>query len=141
QTVHEERGDRVERAATTAASLDAEQDSGSSPRRQDTILGTDLLKLGLRGCLNSPMNHLSQELTNLKVGRITKQIYGTAYTKLIKKVRKLEKTAKFSQARRRAKIVVSDDEDDLEDPSKHERKITKIRQDLGISLVQHDAEI
>ncbi|GKE35058.1 hypothetical protein Tco_1454380 [Tanacetum coccineum] len=61
KTVHEERGDSMERAATTAASLDAEQDSGniirtqsmatlneptpqgtgsgSGPRRQDTILG------------------------------------------------------------------------------------------------------
>ncbi|GJR24045.1 hypothetical protein Tco_0972572 [Tanacetum coccineum] len=61
ETVHEERGDSVERAATTAASLDAEQDSGninrtqsmttlhepipqgtgsgSGPRRQDTVLG------------------------------------------------------------------------------------------------------
>ncbi|GJR63913.1 hypothetical protein Tco_0009978 [Tanacetum coccineum] len=61
ETVHEERGDSMERAATTAASLDAEQDSGniirtqsmatlnepipqgtgsgSGPRRQDTILG------------------------------------------------------------------------------------------------------
>ncbi|GJS07296.1 hypothetical protein Tco_0364092 [Tanacetum coccineum] len=61
ETVHEERRDKVERAATTVASLDAEQDSGniirtqsmatlnepipqetasgSGPRRQDTILG------------------------------------------------------------------------------------------------------
>ncbi|GJS30117.1 putative ribonuclease H-like domain-containing protein [Tanacetum coccineum] len=39
ETVHEEKGDSVERASTTAASLDAEQDSGSGPRRQDTILG------------------------------------------------------------------------------------------------------
>ncbi|GJS11411.1 hypothetical protein Tco_0368207 [Tanacetum coccineum] len=39
ETVHEERGDSVERAATTATSLDAEQGSGGSPRRQDTILG------------------------------------------------------------------------------------------------------
>ncbi|GJR22661.1 putative ribonuclease H-like domain-containing protein [Tanacetum coccineum] len=61
ETVHEERGDNVERAATIAASLDAEQDSGSiirtqsmatlnepipqgtssgsGPKRQDTILG------------------------------------------------------------------------------------------------------
>ncbi|GKB84726.1 hypothetical protein Tco_0956998, partial [Tanacetum coccineum] len=38
-TVHEERGDSVERAATTATSLDAKQGSGGSPRRQDTILG------------------------------------------------------------------------------------------------------
>ncbi|GKD25934.1 hypothetical protein Tco_1232148, partial [Tanacetum coccineum] len=61
ETVHEERGDNMERDATTAASLDAEQvsgniirtqsmailnepipqgtSSGSGPRRQDTILG------------------------------------------------------------------------------------------------------
>ncbi|GKE45723.1 hypothetical protein Tco_1473007 [Tanacetum coccineum] len=39
ETVHEERGDSVERATTTAASLEAEQDSGSGPRRQYTILG------------------------------------------------------------------------------------------------------
>ncbi|GJZ57713.1 hypothetical protein Tco_0613207 [Tanacetum coccineum] len=37
KTVHKERGDSVERAATTATSLDAEQGSGGSPRRQDTI--------------------------------------------------------------------------------------------------------
>ncbi|GJT56255.1 hypothetical protein Tco_0991309 [Tanacetum coccineum] len=41
ETVHEERGDIMERAATTATSLDIEQDSGSGsgPRHQDTILG------------------------------------------------------------------------------------------------------
>ncbi|GJS94767.1 putative ribonuclease H-like domain-containing protein [Tanacetum coccineum] len=60
---------------------------------------------------------------------------------LIKKVEKLEKIVKSSQARRRTRIVVSDDEDDLEDPSKQGRKIAKIDQDPGISLVQHDAEI
>ncbi|GKF03717.1 hypothetical protein Tco_0030640 [Tanacetum coccineum] len=32
-------GDRMERAATTASSLEAEQDSGSGPRCQHTILG------------------------------------------------------------------------------------------------------
>ncbi|GJX78962.1 hypothetical protein Tco_0327111 [Tanacetum coccineum] len=67
-------------------------------------------------------------------------IYGAAYTKLIMKVKKLEKTVKSSQARRRAKIVVSDDEEDLEDPSKQGRKIDEIDQDPDISLVQHDAE-
>ncbi|GKB25718.1 hypothetical protein Tco_0865119 [Tanacetum coccineum] len=37
--VHKELGDRMGRAATTASSLEAEQDSGSGPRCQDTILG------------------------------------------------------------------------------------------------------
>ncbi|GJT22267.1 putative ribonuclease H-like domain-containing protein [Tanacetum coccineum] len=39
EAIHKELGDRMERAATTASSLEAEQDSGSGPRCQDTILG------------------------------------------------------------------------------------------------------
>ncbi|GJS61302.1 hypothetical protein Tco_0656086 [Tanacetum coccineum] len=39
EAVYKELGDRMERAATTASSLEAEQDSGSGPRCQDTILG------------------------------------------------------------------------------------------------------
>ncbi|GKE05452.1 hypothetical protein Tco_1397470 [Tanacetum coccineum] len=40
--------------------------------------------------------------------RQTKKVCGAAYTKLIKKVNKLERAAKSSQSRRRANIVVSD---------------------------------
>ncbi|GJV33064.1 putative ribonuclease H-like domain-containing protein [Tanacetum coccineum] len=39
EAVHKELGDKMERAATTASSLEAKQDSGSGPRCQDTILG------------------------------------------------------------------------------------------------------
>ncbi|GJW72842.1 hypothetical protein Tco_0132212 [Tanacetum coccineum] len=39
EAVHKELGVKMERAATTASSLEAEQDSGSGPRCQDTILG------------------------------------------------------------------------------------------------------
>ncbi|GJX14203.1 putative ribonuclease H-like domain-containing protein, partial [Tanacetum coccineum] len=39
EIIYVETGDSVERADTTAASLDAEHDSGSGPRSQDTILG------------------------------------------------------------------------------------------------------
>ncbi|GKA61788.1 putative ribonuclease H-like domain-containing protein [Tanacetum coccineum] len=39
EAVHKELGDRMKRAATTASSLEAEQDNGSGPRCQDTILG------------------------------------------------------------------------------------------------------
>ncbi|GJS85022.1 putative ribonuclease H-like domain-containing protein [Tanacetum coccineum] len=38
EVVHKELGDRMERAATTASSLEAEHDSGSGSRCQDTIL-------------------------------------------------------------------------------------------------------
>ncbi|GJR23280.1 putative ribonuclease H-like domain-containing protein [Tanacetum coccineum] len=39
EAVHKELGDRMERAATTASSFEAEQDSGSGPRCQETTLG------------------------------------------------------------------------------------------------------
>ncbi|GJX34336.1 hypothetical protein Tco_0245893, partial [Tanacetum coccineum] len=39
EAVHKELGDRMERAVTTASSLEVEQDNGSGPRCQDTILG------------------------------------------------------------------------------------------------------
>nr|GEW99577.1 hypothetical protein [Tanacetum cinerariifolium] len=65
----------------------------------------------------------------------TKKVYGAAYTKLIMKVKKLEKNVKSSQVRRRAKIVVSNDEE-LEDPSKQgRRKIEEIDQDAEVHLV------
>ncbi|GJU46154.1 hypothetical protein Tco_1203420 [Tanacetum coccineum] len=37
ETIHKERGDNVERAATTATSLDAERGSGGSPRCQEAM--------------------------------------------------------------------------------------------------------
>ncbi|GJY38202.1 hypothetical protein Tco_0424566 [Tanacetum coccineum] len=55
EAVHKELGDRMKRAATTASSLEAKQDSDA--------------QTWLRLHLNSPMIHLSQELTNLEVGR------------------------------------------------------------------------
>ncbi|GJT20993.1 hypothetical protein Tco_0890930 [Tanacetum coccineum] len=48
----------------------------------------------------------------------TKLTYGAAYTKLIMKEKKLEHKVKSSKARRRVGLVVSEDEDELEDPSK-----------------------
>ncbi|GKD19567.1 hypothetical protein Tco_1208725 [Tanacetum coccineum] len=70
----------------------------------------------------------------------TIKVYGNAYTKLIMKVKKLEKTVKTSQSRRRAKIMNSDDEDNQEDPSKQGRKISQIDEDKGITLVQMSSQ-
>ncbi|GJY22764.1 uncharacterized mitochondrial protein-like protein, partial [Tanacetum coccineum] len=93
--------------------------------RRHLLLGAEMLlgakkphgviyfRTRLRGKVESLEAYLKQ----------TKQVYGAAYTKLIMKVKKLEKTVKTSQARRRAKIVVSDDEEDLEDSSKQGRMI------------------
>ncbi|GJR39610.1 hypothetical protein Tco_1215294 [Tanacetum coccineum] len=48
----------------------------------------------------------------------TKQVYSTAVTKLILRLKRLEKIVKSSKARRRAKIIVSDDEKVSKDSSK-----------------------
>ncbi|GJW86485.1 hypothetical protein Tco_0161825 [Tanacetum coccineum] len=119
EAVYEEWDDRVERATTTAASLDAEQASGGSPRCQEAM-GVPLLRL---------VESLEADLKQ------TKKVYGAAYTKLIKKEKKLEKIIKSNQARRRAKIVVLDNEEDLEDSSKQGRMIEEINQDARVTLV------
>ncbi|GJV75423.1 putative ribonuclease H-like domain-containing protein [Tanacetum coccineum] len=62
----------------------------------------------------------------------TKKNYGAAFTKLIKKVKTLEKTIKSSKARRRAQFVVSDDEE--EDSFNQGRKFVEIDEDPDISL-------
>ncbi|GJZ49571.1 hypothetical protein Tco_0603761 [Tanacetum coccineum] len=140
ETVYEKRGDSVERAATTATSLEAEQGSGisssGSTRHQDTILGDRPAQTRFER-----LSKQSNDSPLLRVNTLRSDEGMLAYTRHIKKVKKLEKIVKSSQARRRAIIVVSDDEDDLEDPSKQGRKIAEIDQDPGISLVQHDAEI
>ncbi|GJW32968.1 hypothetical protein Tco_0053000 [Tanacetum coccineum] len=81
-------------------------DEGSMTLQELTVLCTTLSK---------KVESLEAELKQ------TKKVYGAAYTKLIKKVKKLEKTIKSNQARRREKIMVSDDEEDLEDSSKQGR--------------------
>ncbi|GKD21520.1 hypothetical protein Tco_1223223 [Tanacetum coccineum] len=55
EAVHKELGDRMERAATTASSFEAEHDSDAQTR--------------FEAASKSPMTHLSQELTHLEVGR------------------------------------------------------------------------
>ncbi|GKC01935.1 hypothetical protein Tco_0993545 [Tanacetum coccineum] len=67
---------------------------------------------------------LSTKVASLEADlKRTKKVYGNAYTKLIMKVKKLEHKVKSSKSKRRAKIVIFDDEDYQEDPSKQGRKI------------------
>ncbi|GKE78865.1 hypothetical protein Tco_1544985, partial [Tanacetum coccineum] len=110
ETVYKKWEDRMERAATTASSLEVEHDNGninraqsmatlnesfpqgtglgSGPRCQATTLGGAELKLGLRLHLNSSMIHLSQELTHLEVGEDSMKLKELMdlYTKLPEKV-------------------------------------------------------
>ncbi|GJW95412.1 hypothetical protein Tco_0175084, partial [Tanacetum coccineum] len=54
--------------------------------------------------------------------------------------KKLEHKVKLRQPRRRAKFIVSDDEEDLEDSSKQGRKNAEIDQNPSISLILLDQE-
>ncbi|GJV27782.1 hypothetical protein Tco_1384230 [Tanacetum coccineum] len=85
----------------------------------------------------SPLQTWENELTQ------TKKVYGSAITKLVKRVKKLEKQVKTGKARRRTKIVLSEDETVEEDSSKQVRSlIEELDMDADISLVPpHDAEI
>ncbi|GJU11636.1 hypothetical protein Tco_1134032 [Tanacetum coccineum] len=69
------------------------------------------------------MIYLSQEVTHLEVMKATKKLYGKALTKLVKKVKQLEAKRKSTIERRKTRMVISDDKDDLvsKDTSKQGR--------------------
>ncbi|GKD09962.1 hypothetical protein Tco_1189647 [Tanacetum coccineum] len=151
EAVYEEWDDRVERATTTAASLDAEQASvpgakkpwggsisqtrservptqpSDSPLPRVNTLGSDEGRLKEQNELIDLCTKLSKKVTSLEEDlKQTKIIYGKALTKLVKKVKKLEQQVKTDKTRKRSSMVVSDEElsaDDIEeDPSKQGRK-------------------
>nr|GEY79935.1 hypothetical protein [Tanacetum cinerariifolium] len=137
-------------AATTIYSLDAGQGSGNINKTPSMPYNLPLLRVHTLGSdeVRMQQNELMDLVTKL-IDRVlsletylqqTMKVYSTAFTKLIMKVNKLEKIVKSTKARRRAKIVVSDDEDAAEDSSKQGRKVDEIDQDPDISLVQHDVE-
>ncbi|GJT38084.1 hypothetical protein Tco_0937949 [Tanacetum coccineum] len=135
EAIYEEWDDIVERATTTVSSLDAEQasgninktqsmvmpnvslpqgiDVGGSPRCQEAMGGSIAQTSMQLQELMALCTKLSDRVLALEIDlRQAKQVYGAAYTKLIMKVKKLEKIVKSNKARRRAKIVVSDNEED-----------------------------
>nr|GEX23412.1 hypothetical protein [Tanacetum cinerariifolium] len=84
--------------------------------------------------LSKKVKSLESDLKQIKLA------YSAAYTKLIMNVKKLENKVKSPKARRRVRLIVSEDEDGLEDPSKQGRKIAQIDEDKGITLVQMGAQ-
>ncbi|GJW83367.1 hypothetical protein Tco_0156512 [Tanacetum coccineum] len=83
------------------------------------------------------------ELKNTKLGlKNTKKVYGTAITKLAKRVKKLEKHVKTGKASRITKMVLLENEAVEEDSSKQWRGlIEELDMDADISLVPPHAEI
>ncbi|GKC12574.1 hypothetical protein Tco_1009356, partial [Tanacetum coccineum] len=72
----------------------------------------------------------------VKVGdkAVHKELGDRALTKLIMRVKKLEYRVKTRQLRRRARVIISDTEEDLENPSKQGKRIVEIDQNPSISL-------
>ncbi|GJY93185.1 hypothetical protein Tco_0508967 [Tanacetum coccineum] len=72
----------------------------------------------------------------------TKKVYGKALTKLVNKVKHLEDKLKSTTERRKARMVISDDEEDLvlEDPSKQGRMTATEYEDVDVETEYEEAE-
>ncbi|GKB88085.1 hypothetical protein Tco_0960357 [Tanacetum coccineum] len=95
-------------------------DEGSLSLNELTVLCTSLSK---------KVASLESELKQ------TKETYSTALTKLILRVKKLEKQVQTTNSRRKPRIVLSEDEDAAEDPSNQGRIIEEIDAHTDIILV------
>ncbi|GJY00884.1 hypothetical protein Tco_0359036 [Tanacetum coccineum] len=112
-----------------------------SPLHNVHLLGRDEGSLSLNE-LTDPCTSLSNMVEGLESElKQTKQTYSTALTKLILRVKKLEQKVKTTKARRRTRIVLLEDEEDVEDSSKQGRKNFAIDKDPSISLVQPEQEM
>ncbi|GKE20728.1 hypothetical protein Tco_1432240, partial [Tanacetum coccineum] len=141
-------------AATTVSSIDAGQSSGNITKSPTMPHDSPLLGGHTPGSDEGSMilheltvlcTNLSNKVESLETElKQTKQTYCATFTKLIKKVKKLEQTVKISQARMKTKIIASNDEDDLvaEDHSKQGRSmIEEMDLDARISLVPPHVEV
>ncbi|GKC68502.1 hypothetical protein Tco_1101100, partial [Tanacetum coccineum] len=118
---------RHEGDATTVTSLDAGQGSGNIDKTSSMPNDSPLLRVHILGSDEGRMQH--NELMDL-VTKLSDRV-----------VKKLEKTVKTRQDRKKARIVASDDEEYLEDPFKQGRKIAEIDQDPDISLFTTAEEV
>ncbi|GKB97043.1 putative ribonuclease H-like domain-containing protein [Tanacetum coccineum] len=101
-------------------------DEGSLTLNELTVLYTTLSK---------KVEDLQNDLKKTKV------TYSDAYTKLILRVNKLDHKVKASKSRRMARVIISDNEEDLEDSCKQGRIIAEIDQNPSISLVQDEGTV
>ncbi|GJZ87886.1 hypothetical protein Tco_0659668 [Tanacetum coccineum] len=86
---------------------------------------------------------LSDKVTSLEEDlKQTKKVYGKALTKLVKKVKYLEDKLKSTSVRRKARMVISDDEEDLvsEDPSKQGRMTETEYEDVDVETKYEEVE-
>ncbi|GKB38933.1 putative ribonuclease H-like domain-containing protein [Tanacetum coccineum] len=161
EAVHKELNDRIERVATAASSFEADgfhnsQETGTHIGEvmvwDIVILSEALRESVLIRCTGSstsqppntqptpdaeediPMPHESPLHNVHSLGRDNGSLSLNELTDLCTRVKKLEHIVK--ERKRRARVVESDDEEDLEDPSKQGRSlIEELDMDAGISLV------
>ncbi|GKE70372.1 hypothetical protein Tco_1528444 [Tanacetum coccineum] len=122
-------------AATTDIGLDVGQGSGTIHKTttEGSLQQNELMDLVTK--LTDRVEVLENDLLQ------TKKVYSSALTKLILRVKKLEKNVKTNKARRMVRIVISEDEDAKEDSSKQGRKLFKIDKDPTISLVHPEQDM
>ncbi|GKD17893.1 hypothetical protein Tco_1207051 [Tanacetum coccineum] len=135
ETVHEERGDIVERAATTATSLDAEQGSGNINKTQSTAIPNDPFPQGT----GSGGGHRVLNLENIKTAQ---DLEITNLKKRVKKLKKKKKSRTPQLKRRLFKVRIESFAErslgDQEDASKQGRN--EIDPDEGISWFPKGSE-
>ncbi|GKA53351.1 ribonuclease H-like domain-containing protein [Tanacetum coccineum] len=129
ESVYKEWDDRVERATTTAASLDVEQASGGSPRCQEAMEGS-IAQTRSERVPTLPRDSPLPRVNTLGSddGSMTLQELTILCITLSKKVESLEADLKQTKQ-------VYDDEEALKDSSKQGRMIEEINQDAGVTLV------
>nr|GEZ68163.1 hypothetical protein [Tanacetum cinerariifolium] len=132
EAVHKELGDRLVRVATTASSLEAEQDSGGGPRCQEALRDT---------IAQTRFENVSKYSNDLL---LTKTTQSNEIASLKRRVKKLEKrnrsrTHKLKRLYKvglTARVESSDDEESLgEAASKQKRRIDVINPNKDITIV------
>ncbi|GJR84190.1 hypothetical protein Tco_0154975 [Tanacetum coccineum] len=138
-------------AATTNIGLEACQGSGTMHKTPTMPYDLPLPRVHILGSDEGSLqqNELMDLVTKL-TNRVevfenelqqTMKVYSSALIKLILRVKKLEKKVKTNKAMKRARIVISEDEDAEEDSSKQGRKISKIDKDPTILLVHPEQDM
>nr|GEU70369.1 hypothetical protein [Tanacetum cinerariifolium] len=150
EAVYEEWDDRVERAATTAASLDAEQESGNINRTQSTVMPNVPFPQGIiAGGVHTPRSNEAIFAQHELTGNVQQQSNDPPLLRghtlgseednieLIKEL--METCTKLSK--RVLALEESKTAQDLGDPSKQRRSmIEEINQDARVTLAQIDTE-
>ncbi|GJW01449.1 hypothetical protein Tco_1556700 [Tanacetum coccineum] len=151
EAVYEEWDDKVDKATTTVASLDAEQASGNINRTQSTTMPNVPLPQGI-GADGSPrcQEAMGGSIAQTRSERVPTQSYDSPLPRVHtlgsdKGNMTLQKIDGFmynivqesGELGGRLEANKKDDEEDLEDSSKQGRMIEEIDQDAGITLVTH----